>query len=164
MMCEVLRLKEGWRIAKLAKRCITQSLAATGGREVVLGSKMGTRGRGDVGARDQGLCNEPFGSLLLVWSAEWDALDNVPTSPHPPLYLRVGLAYDAHAVAPAKQLNLRPVAHGHDIHPMALVCSNIEALSQNTADPAIRDRPFILEPISFDEYCHDVGHGNYGTL
>lgn len=40
---------------------------------------------------------------------------------------------------------------------MALVCCDIEALPQNAADPAIRDRPFILEAISFDEYCHDVG-------
>ena len=58
MMREVCRLREGWRIAKLAKIWIVPGQAAAGGYKPVPGSEMGTRGRGEVPPRVKAACNK----------------------------------------------------------------------------------------------------------
>jgi hypothetical protein len=135
------------------------------GIEVGPGSNMGTRGRGEVGnAAPTASRAGPFRFVAMNMSCGNGMYGKVPTSPRPPLYLRRHATDDAHSIAPAKHFNFRPVAHGYDIHPMALEGSNIETLPENASDPAIRDRPLILEAVPFDEHSHDIGHGNYRPM
>src|ERR1700722_4122960 len=66
----------------------------------------------------------------------------VPTSPS--LYLRTHLAYDSHAIASAQQLNLRPLRRWDNVDAVALVRLEIEALTQDAADPSVRNRAIVF--------------------
>src|SRR6266849_5716146 len=81
-----------------------------------------------------------------------------PQVPSSPIIPPVQLLHEVHPVSSAQQLNLRPFADGHDIDTMALVRVDIEAFSQNAANPPVRDGPMRFISSSGD------WHRQYGHL
>ncbi len=91
-------------------------------------------------------------------------MGKVPKSPRPQLYLQSSLLHEVHPVSSAQQLDLRPLVHRHDIDAMALARVDIEAFSQDAANPAIRNGPFVLRAIALDKAGRYVRYGNDGAL
>src|SRR6266567_8058203 len=91
-------------------------------------------------------------------------MGKVPKSPRPQLYLRSSLLHEVHPVSSAQQLNLRPFADGHDIDTIALVRVDIEAFSQNAANPPVRDGPIVLRAVALDQARSHLRYGNDKAL
>ena len=70
------------------------------------GSKCGDEGMWGVRSTNQRHSVWPFWFVAIDMCCRMGCIGKVPTSPRPPLYLRVGLAYEAHSVATAQQLDL----------------------------------------------------------